>query len=190
MNSTRNLGIISGAILVLFFFSFGSILLFGLFKETISEESIVLFKTLYFVFVFSILGIIYVLNSDLLNSWLEHSLIIFSIVVLSAGVATLAGELKVVHDHTQNFSFDEIAQMEATNNYYEQYVKTLAEREEEIIVNNILLEINVDSLSEKINNKTPIIVETIITLPPEIIYVDEETTEDYEDEEDEEDDDD
>ncbi|MGV8168440.1 MAG: hypothetical protein ACP5N3_00120 [Candidatus Nanoarchaeia archaeon] len=192
MNSTKNSGIISGIVLALFFLVLGSILLFGFFGEASDKSSINLFKTIYFVLVFVVLGIIYIMKSDSLSGWLEHSLIIFSIIILSAGFATAAGGLKKVYDVEQSFGSEDLEQLQAQNVYYEQYAKVLAARAEAVMIDNILLEANVDMLSEKINNKTPIIVETIVTLPPETIYIEEEApvVRYYEDEDDEEEEDD
>jgi hypothetical protein len=140
----------------------------------LAENSLALFKTAYFVMSLFILGAIYIYNFDSLKGTAEHVLIIFSILLFSAGLAITTGMLKVNYDMAHHISgAGGINEFQARNLFYSGYAASLNGSIESIRYNNRILEVEVNELDMNISNRTPIIVEAIITVPPEIIYVDE-----------------
>jgi hypothetical protein len=172
MNTSKILGMIVGAILVVFTIVFGSIIFAGL-LDTANDISLTLFKTIYFAFILSVLGVVYLANMDALGTKIEHVLILVSILIFSAGLAAFAGNLKGISDINYASSSTSIETLQAQNQYYSQYLQSMLTFEDSVRSNNRLLEADVEKLMGKINNKTPVVVETIVTLPPEIIYVEE-----------------
>jgi hypothetical protein len=168
-----NMKIIVGIGLFLFAFVFGNIVLNGL-LNTNETISVTMFKTIYFVFLLLIFGIIYILNRNLLNSKTEHAIIILSILVFAMGMASAAGNFKSAQDNgffTKGST--NIDSLQAQNNQYLQYVKSMTNLENSIQADNKLLESQIGNLTEQINNKKPVVVETIVTIPGEIIYEEE-----------------
>jgi hypothetical protein len=176
MSTSKNLGMIVGATLVVFILVFGSILMFGL-LNTITDISPTFFNTIYFAFVLIVLGAAYMMNTDMLCTKLEHVLIISSLLIFSAALATFAGSVKNLYDVNQYISqSDDVAALQAQGQYYSNYAQSMIALEESIKSDNKVLAIEVAKLTEKINNKTPVVVETIVTLPPETIYVEDNTS--------------
>jgi glucan phosphoethanolaminetransferase (alkaline phosphatase superfamily) len=159
-----------GAGLLLFFFVFVNIIMMGALNTT-RNISTAMFKTIYFVFLIVILGLIYIFGSSLLKSKLERALIIISMLIFSAAMATATGSLKSLNDNRYFAGGTARANdVQAQNEYYIQYVQSLTDFEESIKKDNRLLEKEVEVLSDKVNNRKPIIVETIVTIPGEIVY--------------------
>ncbi len=170
MSLTNNLKKIVGTALVLSGLAFGTILLFAFIDTKLENNLLIMFKTFYFAFVAIILGIIYLIKSSSLKTKTGHVLIIISILIFSAAAGTLAGNLKALYDTNKDMQAYN-PQLQAQNNYYSQYAQALKERIDAVNLANADLEKQITNVTGKIINKTPIIVENIITLPPEIIYV-------------------
>jgi hypothetical protein len=170
MSLTNNLKKIVGAALVLSGLVFGTILLFAYIDTKLTNNLLTLFKTFYFVFVAIILGIIYLAKSTSLKTKTGHALAIIMILIFSAAAATMAGNLKAAYDTNKDMRAYN-PQLQAQNDYYSQYAQALKARIDSVNLANADLEKQIINITGKITNKTPIIVENIITLPPEIIYV-------------------
>lgn len=171
MSESKILGIVVGIILIVFIAVFGSIVLMGLLNTT-ADISLTLFKTIYFAFILSVLGIIYLANRIVLGTKTEHVVILLSIILFSAGLAAFVGNLKGVHDiDGYVYQSHSIGELQAQNQYYSQSTQSMITLEESIRSNNRILEAEVVQLTQKINNKTPVVVETIVALPPEVIYI-------------------
>ncbi len=158
-----------GASLVVFLLALSTIILFG-FTNILGGFPVAIFKTIFFVLLMILLGAVYIFNADNLSTKWEHALIIFSIIMLSAAVATLAGNIKSVNDIRNDASQDQIV---SQNNYYSQYARSMRTQAESLETNNRILESEIEKLTQKINNRTPIIVETVVTIPGKVIYVEE-----------------
>jgi hypothetical protein len=191
MSTTRSLGVIVGATLALFALVFGTALLFG-FLETPRDVSVPLFKTLYFAFLLLLFGAVYLATRHQLGSALEHVLIALSLIALAASIATLAGGVKGAYDADPFLRDpDSLMTLQAQGAQQLRTAQSLAATASLLRKNDLLLTEELVTLEAKLDNRTPIVVETVITLPPEIIYVEEETPtvyydDDYEDDDEEE----
>lgn len=186
--SNKTLELITGTILTMFIIFFGSIIMFG-YMNTINGN-IALFKAIYFAFILTVSVTVYLMNIDTSSTVSEHVLIIIAVIVFSASMATMVGNLKNNYDVNQYFKQSgDIEELAAQNQYYSQYTAAYASRLETLRTDNQILEDTLTNLTARINNKKPIIVETILTLPAEIIYEESPVTyQEYEDEEGEDDD--
>lgn len=188
-NNILNMQTLTGITLVVFAFTFGTLVLFGL-LNTVTDNgltyvSLNLFKELYFVLVAAILGVIYVYNTDNNTSKMAHVFILLSILVLSASSATLAGSAKSLYDMKSIVS--EVNQLQAQNAYYSQYAQSLADYTDMVHSQNLLLQNDLQNLTEILNNRQPVIVETFVESPiepvqtPTIVFEDYDEEDDYED---------
>jgi hypothetical protein len=199
MNLTKVLGLIIGVALAAFALASGIILLFG-FTNTVDAEnhlSAAMFKILCFALLLAVLGALYLASMKLFNTKVEHALIILSILIFSAGVSAMAGNIKAAYDAGQfiarSESAESISSLQQQNQYYLQYTQSMEDSLKLLKSNNALLEQDAAKIENKIANKTPIVVETIVTIPGEIIYEEEEAPvyyQNYEEDEEEEEDDD
>jgi hypothetical protein len=200
MNLTKVLGIIIGVALAAFAIASGIILLFGLTNTFDAENpvSTAMFKTLCFALLLVVLGALYLAARKLFNTQIEHALIILSIIVFSAGVSAMAGGIKAAYDAEQfiarSESAESISSLQQQNQYYLQYAQSMEDSLKLLKSNNQLLEEDAAKIEKKIANKTPVVVETIVKIPGDIIYQEEEVpvyyqSDEEDDEEEEEDDD-
>lgn len=154
--------------------AFGLILLFGLVNTTSGQNALTAFKLGFFFFSLFILGVTYIINKSRLTTTPEHTMLIIAIFVFSVGVATTATSIKNNYDTVQYIDeINNIPQMQAQQEYDNQYAQILNDRIKTLQSENTLLAAETKKIEEKINNREPIVVETIIRLPAETIYVQE-----------------
>lgn len=164
-----------GIALVLTGFILGSIQLFANIN-TLSDDSLILFKVLFFTLPAVLLIIVYLMNLNSLSGILEHLAIVISIFLISAAISGFAANLKISQDIDQFIkSTDDTGQLQAQVDYYSQLEKLLELRVDSLKVNNQNIQSEIDQIGSKIGNKTPIVIENIVIKPAEIIYVDEPT---------------
>jgi hypothetical protein len=146
--------------------------------------SVTLFKTLYFGMILFVLGCVYVMSTDLLSSKIEHIIVVLSIVLFAAAIATLVGNSKVLSDVANFESNNPLGQ---DQEYYLKYMSLLKGKADSMRVTTQVLESEVEKLNEMIDTRSPIIVETIVHVPGEIIYVNERVDRENDEEDDDDD---
>lgn len=170
MKMTDALKWMVGIVLTLFIFIFLNIILFGL-VNTVSGISINVFKTLYFSFFLALLGSIYIININRLKTRYVHILLIFSLLAFSASLSVFVGNFKESIDVDKYLADTE--GLRANLMYNLQYAESILQDAKQLDNNNLLLDEKAASLSERLNNKEPVIIETVLTVPGKIIYVQE-----------------
>lgn len=167
MITTKQLGTVTGVFMTLFAIVIGALIIFKVYGPVNDIRSLSIFASIEFAYVLILLVVIYLINLKGVKGLLEHLSIIFAILMLAGSVGFASAQMKMMPQVD-----------ESEHTYYQQYVDALKLKEEVINSQNKILEQNLIDLSAKLDERKPIIHETIIELPPQIIY--EEVSEDYE----------
>ncbi|MCB9362901.1 hypothetical protein H6504_05680 [Candidatus Woesearchaeota archaeon] len=155
-------------ILAAFTFVLGNIYLFGLIDTLTEEHALALFTFIYFALCLSFFGVIYLQLRKALHSNIEQIMLLTAIGICCMSMAFFAQTAKSLYDAEQFIANEpELVVQEQ----YQQDLLFLEGQYSTIKANNEALRTQMSDLKKKIENKPPIVVENIVTIPAEVVYV-------------------